>query len=295
MTNHDDRLTQGIAAGGNFRILAASTTHSVQEVTRRLDLSPVAATALGRAMTGAALLARLLDKHWRDQKVSIRFDGQGPLGLLLAEASVDGRMRGTVDNPQADGELSDIGAAVGSEGMMTVIRATPPAGRPYTSQVKIETGEIAADLTQYLASSEQIPSAVILAVRCRPEGVTAAGGIVVQAFPHTPQEDIDAMESRIAAAPHLSELLETLSLDDAVRAILGDIDYRPLDQAWDVPLRYECGCTRERALNSLQLFERGELSDMIAEGGTEVRCHFCAEIYRFSGDDLLAVTRAADA
>lgn len=295
MSNQDDKLVQAVAAGGNFRILSARTTSSVQEVTTRLDLSPVAASALGRAMTGAALLARLLDKHWRDQKVVVRFDGRGPLGVVLAEASVDGRMRGTVGNPQAAGELSDIGSAIGRNGMMTVIRSTPPSGRPYTSQVRIETGEVAADLTTYLATSEQIPTAVILGVRCRTEGVTAAGGLVIQAFPHTPQEEIAAMEERIRNAPRLSDLLEHSSIDEAVREILGDFDYRQSDPAFDVQLRYECGCTRERALASIELFGASELQDMIVKGGTEVVCHFCAERYEFSGDELLALTKPADA
>lgn len=291
----EDRLVQAIAAGGNFRILSAQTTDAVREVTTRLDLSPVAASALGRSMTGAALLARLLDKHWRDQKVTIRFDGGGPLGLVIAEASVDGRMRGTVGNPQTPGDLSDVGSAIGRNGMMTVIRFTPPAGRPYTSQIRIETGEVAADLTSYLANSEQIPTAVILGVRCRPDGVTAAGGLVVQAFPHTPPQEIEAMEARIRQAPALSELLEHSPLEESVRTILGDFDYRQLKPETEVPLRFECGCTRERALSSIELFGKAELEDMLLKGGTDVTCHFCAERYEFTGDELLALTKPADA
>lgn len=290
-----DRLIQGIAAGGDFRILAARTTDTVREATRRLDLAPVAATALGRALTGAALLARLLDKHWRHQKVSLRFDGGGPLGLVMAEASVDGAIRGTVGHPRIDGDLSDVGSAVGRGGMMTVIRATPPDGRPYTSQIRIESGEIAADITSYLASSEQIPSAVLLGVRCRPEGVTAAGGMVVQAFPHTSDEDIAAMEERIRKAPSLSDLLETTPIEEAVRTVLGELDYRQIDASYNVPLRYECGCSRDRALASLGMFGLEEVGDMIQKGGTTVTCHFCNESYEFSGDDLLALGKAADA
>lgn len=290
-----DRLIQGMAAGGDFRILAAQTTDTVREATRRLDLSPVAATALGRALSGAALLARLLDKHWRHQKVSIRFDGGGPLGLIVAEASVDGAIRGTVGHPHVAGDIADIGSAVGRGGMMTVIRATPPDGRPYTSQMRIETGEIASDLTSYLAGSEQIPSAVLLGVRSRSTGITAAGGIIVQAFPHTSDEDIAAMEERIRSARPLSELLETMPVEEAVRIVLGDLDYKQIDPSFNVPLRYECGCSRDRALASLGLFGLEEVADMIQKGGTTVTCHFCGENYVFSADDLLALGKAADA
>lgn len=290
-----DRLIQGMAAGGDFRIIAAQTTDSVREVTRRLDLSPVAAIALGRALTGATLLARLLDKHWRHQKVSIRFDGGGPAGIVIAEAAVDGSMRGTIGHPHVTGDLDDIGAAIGRGGMMTVVRATPPTGRPYTSQTRIESGEIATDLTSYLAHSEQIPSAVLLGVRCRPDGVSAAGGMVVQAFPHAQSEHVELIEQQIRSAPSLSELLETMPIEDAVREVLGGVEYKQIDSSFNVPLQYRCSCSRERALASIGLFGESEISDMISSGGTSVSCHFCGEQYEFSSDDLLALGKAADA
>ena len=168
-----DRLIQGLAVGGDVRILAAQTTDSVRNVTQRLDLSPVAATALGRAMTGAVLLARLLDKHYRNQKVTLRFEGGGPLGAVIAEGSVDGTMRGTVGEPQYEDTSVSVGAEIGRKGMLTVIRGTPPDGRPYTTQIQLENGEVASDITRYLAQSEQIYSAVLLGVLTKPSGIAS--------------------------------------------------------------------------------------------------------------------------
>ncbi|HEU4520802.1 MAG TPA: Hsp33 family molecular chaperone HslO, partial [Thermoanaerobaculia bacterium] len=152
-----DRLIQGMAAQGDFRILAAETTNTVETAREILDLSPVAADALGRALTGAALLARLLDKDFRNQYVTLRFEGRGPLGTMIAEGNVSVGIRGWVANPAPPDASLDISRAIG-RGILTVIRGTPPAGKPYTSQVTLEGGGIAQELTHYLARSEQIAS-----------------------------------------------------------------------------------------------------------------------------------------
>src|SRR5512142_2046371 len=179
-----DRLIQGMAGGGDFRILAAQTTNPVETAREILALSPVAADALGRALTGSLLLARLLDKDVRNQYVTLRFEGTGPLGIVIAEANVTGGARGFVGNPVPTDTSLDVSRAIG-HGMLTVVRGTPPEGKPYTSQVTLETGGIATELTRYLARSEQIASAVLLGVLNRRDGVAAAGGIIIQAFPHT--------------------------------------------------------------------------------------------------------------
>lgn len=291
-----DRLIQGMAAGGDFRILAAQTTQSVADVRDRLDLSPTAATALGRAMTGAVLVARLLDKHYRNQRVTLRFDGGGPLGVVIAEGNVQGQMRGYISNPQFDEDHHvNVGAGIGRSGKLTVIRATPPDGRPYTSQIALANGEVATDLTHYLLSSEQIMSAVLLGVMTRRSGVTAAGGLIVQAFPHAAPEAVTAIEERLRDAPSLSSLLERMPIEDAVREILPDIGYKQIDPSYNVPLEFRCSCTRERALFQFRIFERGELGEIIAQGGAEVTCQYCGQHYRFTADDLLAIGGPADA
>jgi molecular chaperone Hsp33 len=289
-----DRLIQGMACSGDFRILAAQTTQTVDTAREVLDLAPVAADALGRALTGSLLLARLLDKDVKTQCVTLRFQGDGPLGVLIAEGTVTGGARGYVSNPVPLDMSLDVPRAIG-RGMLTVVRGTPPAGKPYTSQLTLNGGGVAQELTHYLMRSEQIASAVLLGVMNRRDGVAAAGGVIIQAFPHASPAAIDAIEDRIKEAPPLSTLIEKMPIEDVVAQVLHGLDYKQIDSSFDVPLSYRCTCTRERALAPLSLFAEDELRDMIHEGGSEVTCQFCGRKYAFTREDLLTLTARHEA
>lgn len=294
--DRQDRLTQGMALDGGFRIIAAQTTQTVETARQILDLAPVATDALGRAMTGAILLARLLEKHVRQQRVTLRFEGNGPLGVVIGEGTVQGTARGYVSNPRPEDEGLDVGRAIGDRGLLTVVRGTPPAGRPYSSQVSLEGGGIAKELTRYLAQSEQMASAVLLGVMNRRTGVAAAGGIVIQAFPHTSDEAVLLVEERIRTAPRLSSLLDQMPIEEAVETVFDGLGYKAVDSRFDVPLSYRCSCSRERALAPLTLFERDELRQMAnEEGGSEVVCQFCGRRYTFSKEELMALTAVHEA
>ena len=289
-----DRLIQGMAANGDFRILAAETTTTVETAREILDLSPVAADALGRALTGAVLLARLLDKDFRNQQVTLRFEGNGPLGLVIAEGNVAGHVRGWVANPVPTDLTLDVSRAIG-QGILTVIRATPPAGKPYTSQITLQGGGVAQELTRYLFGSEQMASAVLLGVMSRREGVVGAGGIIVQAFPHAAEEMIAAVEQRIKHAPPLSTLLEKMPIEAVVAQVFEGLDYKQIDESFNVPVEYKCTCSRDRALASISLLPSDELAEMMREGGSDVVCQFCGRKYAFSGEDLASLTASPDA
>jgi molecular chaperone Hsp33 len=282
-----DRLIQGMACGGDFRILAAQTTQTVETAREILDLAPVAADALGRALTGSLLLARLLDKDVKNQYVTLRFEGDGPLGVVIAEGTVKGGARGYVSNPVPLDSTLDVPRAIG-RGMLSVVRGTPPLGKPYTSQVTLNGGGVAQELTHYLMRSEQIASAVLLGVLNRREGVAAAGGIIIQAFPHAESGAIDAIEARIKEAPPLSTLIEKMPIEGVVAQVLHGLDYKQIDSSFNVPLSYRCSCNRDRALAPLALFSKDELRDMIQEGGSEVTCQFCGRKYAFDREDLKA-------
>jgi molecular chaperone Hsp33 len=291
---NDDRLIQGMAGNGDFRILAAQTTTTVETAREVLDLSPVAADALGRALTGSLLLARLLDKHVHNQHVTLRFEGNGPLGVVIAEANVAGGARGYVANPVPTDATLDVPRAIG-RGMLTVVRGTPPVGRPYTTQLLLEGSGVAQELTRYLSGSEQISSAVLLGVMNRRDGVAAAGGLIIQAFPHASAESRLKIESLIKDAPPLSTLLDKMPIEDVVAQVLRGVDYKQIDASFNVPLSYKCPCTKERALAPLALFSKEELEEMIEEGGTEVVCQFCGRKYAFTAHDILALTATHDA
>jgi len=279
-----------MAGGGDFRIIAAQTTETVETARELLDLAPVAADALGRALTGSLILARLLDKALKNQYVTLRFEGDGPLGVVIAEGTVAGHARGYVANPVPNDAALDVPHALG-RGRLTVVRGVPPEGRPYTSQLLTTGSGIAKDITRYLHRSEQITSAVLLGVLNRRDGVAAAGGVVIQAFPHASEESIAKVEERIKEAPPLSTLIDKMPIEDVVAALLPDVDYKQIDPSFDVPLSYTCPCSRERALAPLALFSDGELREMMQEETTEVTCQFCGRKYRFSPDDLLGLTK----
>ena len=289
-----DRIIQGMAVDGHFRVVAAQTTIAVETAREIFDLAPVAADALGRTMTGALMLARLLDKDVRNQSVTLRFDGTGPLGTVIADGSIAGTVRGFVSNPVPEDPLLDVESAIGAASM-TVVRATPPAGKPYTSQL-LSTGKgIATDLTRYLMSSEQIASAVLLGVLNRRDGVAAAGGVIIQAFPHAPEDAITRIEALVKEAPPLSTLIDKLPIEDVVATVLHGVSYKQIDDGYAIPVSYSCSCSRERALAPLALLGQDELEEMMEEGGTKVVCQFCGRRYEFSAVDLLALNAKHDA
>ncbi|HEX8410384.1 MAG TPA: Hsp33 family molecular chaperone HslO [Thermoanaerobaculia bacterium] len=294
MQQTQDRIIQGMAVDGHFRVLAAQTTTAVETAREILDLAPVAADALGRAMTGALLLARLLDKDIRNQYVSLRFEGDGPLGTLIADGTNSGHVRGFVANPVPEDPALDVESGIGN-GKLTVVRGTPPAGKPYTSQLLLAGTGIATDLTRYLMNSEQIASAVLLGVFNRRDGVASAGGIIVQAFPHASEEAITAIERCIREAPPLSTLLEKMEIEDVVATVFHGVGYKQIDDGHAMPVSYTCHCTRDRALAPIALFGEEDLREMIDEGGTEVVCQFCGRKYQFTSDELLALTAKHDA
>jgi molecular chaperone Hsp33 len=288
-----DRIIQGMALDGHFRVIAAQTTTAVETAREILDLAPVAAEALGKVMTGALLLARILDKDVRKQYVTLRFQGNGPLGTVIADGTVAGTVRGYVENPVPTDPELDVETAIGN-GSLTVVRGTPPAGKPYTSQILLAGTGIATDLTRYLMRSEQIASAVLLGVLNKRDGVAAAGGMIIQAFPHAPEEAISAVEKAVREAPSLSKLLETMDIEEAVATVLQGTGYKQVDAGHTVPVAYACQCTRERALAPLALLGHEELEEMIDEGGTEVVCQFCGRKYEFGQDDLRTLTATHD-
>ena len=289
-------VIRGLAGGGAFRVLAADATDAVEEARRRHRLSPTATAALGRALTGAALLAHLLTKSPRE-RVTLKVEGDGPLGHLLAEASVDGLVRGYVAEPAADlppterGKL-DVGGLVG-KGELRVMRSLP-GGEVYDSSVPLVSGELAEDLAHYLLSSEQIPSAVLLGVRLSPgEGeVASAGGAVIQVMPGADEEAISRLEANLSELPGFSSLLAERGLRGAVAEVLGGLDFEPVGDP--LPLSFGCRCSRDKARDSLRFFSPEELAEMAAEGGAEVVCRWCGKVYRFSPEELRGLIPPGD-
>lgn len=289
-----DYLVRATAAGGNARFLAAVTTALVAEAVRRHGTWPVVSAALGRALTGAALLGAGLKGR---ESVTLRIDGGGPIGGLIAEADGEGNVRGYARNPRVDLALNaegklDVGAAVGREGFVHVTRDMG-LKEMYTGTSPLVSGEIAEDLTHYLWRSEQTPSAVALGVLVEAGGgVRAAGGYLLQLLPGADAEVRAHLEANLQALGAVSLAVDAGSTPEALMATaLRGMDHKLLDRQ---ELRFRCRCSRSRAEAILLSLGAAELGRLLAEdGGAELRCEFCAAVYPFDAGELAALLAAA--
>jgi molecular chaperone Hsp33 len=283
-----DYLVRIIARSGSFRAFACVTTDLVNEACRRHEAMPTAAAALGRALTGGALFGALLKTG---QRVALRFEGNGPLGKILVEAESNGAVSGYVGAPAADlrdrdGRL-DVAGALGRAGFLTVTKDLGMK-EPYRGMVQLVSSEIAEDLAYYLTSSEQIPSAVGLGVLVGPEGITAAGGFLVQALP--PQDDAVTalLMERIGSLPSVSESLAGgMTPEGLLAQLFEDIPYDTLEKR---ALAFSCSCSREKVERALISLGADELRKLIDEQGeADVTCEFCREQYPFGREELEAL------
>jgi molecular chaperone Hsp33 len=273
-------LIRGIAANGGIRVVAADTTELVQEAQTRHEASPTAGAAIGRTLTGALLLAHVLLKNPQD-RVTLRLRGDGPLGGIIADAGLDGTVRGYAVEPQAslparaDGKL-DVGGAMG-KGDIEVIRSHAPYGDPYSSSAPLVSGEVAEDIAVFLARSEQIRSAVLLGVYFEGGEVVKAGGVIMQALPGAEDSALDLLEANVRAFGQLTDALRRGSLIEAVEELCWGLGFELLTKD-ALPLSFECRCSDEKAVDALAYFSPQEREEMIAQdGGAEVVCHWCGE------------------
>lgn len=281
------------ATAGGCRLYAATTTNLVNEAIRRHGLYPVAAAALGRTMTGALLLAANLKNQ---EALTLKIQGDGPLGTVVADASPDGFARGYVDQPKAflplnaQGKL-DVGGGVG-KGFLTVTRFLG-FGKPVTGTSALVTGEIGDDLTEYLYSSEQTPSSVGLGVLVRPDFVAeAAGGFWLQPFPDATEEQIARMEENVHHLRPVSSLIaEGMHAEDLAREVLQGLG--EVSVLAETELAFRCHCSKRRLERVLLSLGKQDLESLISDGKAEVVCHFCGEKYHFTKEELEAIYAVA--
>jgi molecular chaperone Hsp33 len=271
------------------RAFCTVTTESVAEAVTRHDCYPIAAAALGRTMTASLLLAANLKT---DECITIRICGNGPLGEVVADAGANGIVRGTVRNPHIDLPLKngklDVGGAIGI-GLISVTRFTGMK-QPFTGSSHLVTGEIAEDLTNYLACSEQTPSSVGLGVLVDPDlSVSAAGGFFIQALPECEEEVLAKVEENLATLPPVSQMIKEgitpEQMAERIFAGLPVIIYDPMK------VEFGCQCSKERIEEVLVSIGEEEIDSLIAEGKAEVCCHFCTEKYQFDKAELEAIKK----
>ena len=288
-----DRLVRGLGPGGTVRGFAAVTTDLVEDARRRHGTLPTATAALGRALTAGLLLGSMGKDG---ERVSLEFNGDGPLRSMLVDATPEGTVRGFVARPQThlparSGKL-DVGGALG-RGVLCVMRVPRGEGRPYRSVVPLVSGEIGADVASYLTTSEQTPSAVGVGVFVEADGrVGAAGGWVLQAMPGAEPAAVERLEANVAAAAPPSDLVRD-GLDAA--AILGRLLDGIPERTFDArAVRFQCTCNRDRVAAAIVAMGRAELLDVLAnERRAKVTCEFCATRYVIEGDELAELAAAA--
>lgn len=285
-----DGIVKAISADGTLRAAIATTTHLVQDVRRRQGLSFTATAALGRALTGGALVAAMVAKRGQ---VTLKFQGNGPLGKVIVDASPKGTVRGYVQNPQVELPLNslgnfDVGGAVGARGYLHVT-VDHGFGLPHSSTVELASGEIGEDLNHYLVQSEQAGSVVILGTHLNAKGVEAAGGLIVQLLPDYTEDTICKIENNIATFGTFTFLMRRgMGLHDILSRILDGFEIRPLNE--EQPLSFHCRCSEERFVEALKVLDKSEVLAMAEEEGqAEGRCHFCDAVYLVGRECLLDI------
>ena len=286
-----DYMIRATAGNAQIRAFAVTSRDLVEYAREAHDLSPVAAAALGRTMSAALMMAEML-KGPQDL-LTVKIDGDGPLGGILVTADNLGGVKGYVENPKADlpnksdGHL-DVGGAVG-RGTLTVIRDMGLKD-PYVGQTAIRTGEIAEDITYYYAASEQIPSSVGLGVLVnrREKKILQAGGFIVQLMPFAEEETISRLEKNLHGIRAVTEMLSAGDTpEQMLEKVLEGLDP---DVTEKNPVAFRCNCGKERYERALVRLGRDEVKKMV-EGGepVEIRCQFCGKKYSFSPEELKTV------
>ena len=283
-----DEIVRAITGDGLVKATAVTGRDMVERARNIHRLLPMGTAALGRTLLGASMMGDMLKEE--RGALTLQIKGGGPLGTILAVSDCGGNVRGYVQNPQVElmeqrpGKL-DVGAAVGMDGTLTVIKDIG-LKEPYVGSIGLFSGEIADDLAMYFVESEQIPTACALGVLVGlDQSVTAAGGYLIQLLPGASEDMISRIEAGVRAmGPVSSALAEGLDGEGLLRAVLADFDLEILEKH---PVEYRCYCSRDRVSRAVISMGREELSKLIEEQGqAELTCQFCDRVYRFSRAEL---------
>jgi len=293
-----DRILTATAVDGSFSIVAGITTELVADMQRRHELSPTASAAVGRLLTGSALLGASLKGR---EKLTLQIAGNGPIRGIVADVALTsaGRIGGRAyaRRPEVDVPLNalgklDVGGAVG-KGYLQVTRSFE-VGQPYVGITELASGEIGDDIAAYLATSEQIPSVVALGVLANPSGIKASGGIIAQVLPGAEEATIAALEERARAMPAVTGQIDAgASVEDLIDALAGSVAVR---RTREYVLEFTCTCSLERVERALLGLGRDELAKMAKEQDrTEAICEFCKTTYQLSRDDVRGLIEQLEA
>lgn len=284
----NDYIVRAMSSDGFVKAAAIRSTDIVRRAAQIQGTTPTATAALGRVLTAASLMGNM--QKVEDGSVTLQVKGGGPLGTILCVSDAVGNVRGYVQNPaislleKYQGKL-DVGAAVGTNGMLTVIRDLQMK-EPYVGSVELVTGEIAEDITAYFAQSEQTPTACALGVLVdRDQSVKVAGGYILQLLPNAPETVISALEEGIRKTGPVTSLLEAgKTPEELLTLVCAGMELEFLETT---PVEYRCYCSRERVKGALISLGKKELTDIAREGETvHIGCQFCDADYTFTPAEI---------
>jgi len=281
------KLVRSISHDGTVIMMAADTTDIVATAQKIHSTSKVTSAALGRLLTGASFMGQMLKEE--KGTITLRINGGGPCGSVIAVADSLGNVKGYVMDPSVELPLKengklDVGGAVGTDGYLTVMKDFG-TGDPYTGQVPIVSGEIAEDITSYYAVSEQIPTVCALGVLVNPDkSIACAGGFLIQLLPAADDDTITMVEECLSKLkPVTAMLAENMTPEDICREVLKPFDMEILDE---FDITFKCDCSRKKVERALISTGFEELEDMSKDPITSVSCQFCTTKYDFTSEDI---------
>ena len=282
------KLIRCITSCGEVMATAVDTTDIVNRAEQIHGTSAVVTAALGRLLTAGSMMGNML--KGKDDSITLRVNGDGPTGSLIVVSDFNGDVRGYVQNPivelplNAKGKL-DVGGAVGKNGLLYVLKDLG-LKEPFSGSVPLVSGEIAEDITSYYALSEQIPTVCALGVLVNPDlSVKAAGGYIIQLLPAASDKTIDKLEKSIVEMASVTSMLSSgMTPEEIIKTALKEFEVEVL---YSQDIEYKCNCSKERVSKALISLGKEELSEMTKEkGDTEISCHFCDKVYKFSSAEL---------
>ena len=282
------RIVRTISADASVVCSAIDGIDIVSEIERMHKTSAVCTAALGRLAMGTSLIGFGL--KGKDDTVSVRINGGGPIGNMVAVSDSFGNVKAYCDEPiveiplKANGQL-DVSGAVGTYGTICIVKDLG-LKEPYVGQTELVSGEIAEDITNYFAVSEQIPTVCALGVLVNPDlTVKKAGGFLLQLLPFAPDSCIDIIEKNISTMASVTTMMEMgYTAEDIAMKALEGLEPNVLD---DFEVKYECGCSREKTEKILYSLNEKDIKDLAEDEDTEVKCNFCDKVYHFTREELL--------
>lgn len=288
-----DRLIKGIENDGRFKISVVKTTEVVQTAKQNHNLSMLNTVLLGRSLTAAILLASELKG---EERIKIRLEGSGPVGMITAEANRAGEIRGYVQHPETELDYSDETTSIGDGigiGLLVVSKTLYNEAEPRISSIEIIKGDILSDMAHYMVQSEQIPSAFLLDVSLKDNGdVLQAGGVLVQRMPGADDTVMDMLQLHLTELPPVAKLLEDGKYVDEIMWLASrPFQVKELERQ---PIHFFCRCSPERFINALSMLNYKDLRELKGEK-QEIICHYCGRKHIVSKKEMTAIYEAARA